>query len=114
MEGGAGTRSRPATNNFTFTDDRLLEIGKGNLRLMQHLGKVTSVVGAAVIAAPVPGPAVREASAAINRRKQKTAIKKENEVRGSLCVGVRGCACDAGGAGHGCRLVCDQITVVIL
>lgn len=70
--------SRIMKSDYTFKDERLIEIGRENLHLLERLSAVASRrPGGAVVAAAVPaGP--RVSTHTINRKRQATAIQKEN------------------------------------
>lgn len=66
---------RAPKNNHTFSDDKLVDISRGNHLLMDRLSRVKSSLAPVVV---VKRPA--EASASINRRKQASKIQADNEV----------------------------------
>jgi hypothetical protein len=73
---------RAPKSNFTYTDDRLVDIAKGNHLLVEKLAKISvsksSIPGAHEARAPVV------ASSSINRRRAAAKIQNDNEV----CTGV--------------------------
>ena len=79
--------ARPSKTNFTFDDEKLVEIGRGNHRLMEKLTKITSDRKVASFTIREPkGPS--EASAAINRRKMASKIEADNQACVCVCVCV--------------------------
>ena len=79
MSAPAAGPLRPLKSNFTFNDDKLVDISKGNHRLMDKLTKISTSKSTIPGAAASRGPAV--ASATINRRKAANKIQADNEVR---------------------------------
>lgn len=79
LPGRPGGAPKPAS--FTFKEDRLAEIGRGNLRLMKNLHAIHSGAGGPPggIAAVVERKGPKMASAALNRKKQKSKIEMEND-----------------------------------
>lgn len=68
----------PKPASFTFKEDRLAEIGRGNLRLMKNLHAIHSGAAPGIAAvAERKGPKI--ASAALNRKRQKSKIEMEND-----------------------------------
>lgn len=77
--------ARAAKSNFTFGDDKLVEIGKGNHRLVEKLSRIATERKPGTLSFSVlepKGPSV--ASSAINRRRAASKIQADNEVSG--CV----------------------------
>lgn len=72
--------ARPKRSNYTFSDDRLTDIQRGNIALLDRMQRI-AVKGTET----APGrskPAVKvESSAAINRRKRDSEIARQNAVR---------------------------------
>lgn len=76
---------RAPKSNFTYTDDRLVDIAKGNHLLVEKLAKISVSKSSIPGAHESRGPS--EASSSINRRRAAAKIQNDNEV-GCLCVCV--------------------------